>query len=150
MPLPDFPASPPERFGVLAFDFGTQHIGMAYGQNLTGTAQPLDMLPARDGIPDWNRLEKVLGQWQPSLLLVGIPFNMDGSRSEMCARAEKFGRRLEARFRLPCYGIDERLSSAAAEELREGENRRKSLDSLAAQIILESWFAELAQRSTAR
>lgn len=150
MTLAEFPGNTPESFSVLAFDYGTQRIGVAHGQNVTGTAQPLETLPARDGIPDWERLAKLIEKWQPHYLLVGVPFNMDGSRSPLCDRAEKFARRLEGRYQISCYGIDERLSSVAAEELRNPENKNASLDSLAAQIILETWFSEFKARPTGK
>jgi putative Holliday junction resolvase len=86
-----------------------------------------------------------MNTWQPDLLVVGLPYNMDGSDSDLLLRATKFGNRLHGRFHLPCYGIDERLSSKAAEEL--AGSRGEPLDSIAAQLILESWFAELRQRS---
>jgi len=147
MNLPDFPKQTPAMFGVLAFDFGTRRIGVAHGQNITGTAQPLQVITANDGIPDWNEVEEVIKKWQPALLVVGLPFNMDGTRSALCDRAEKFARRLHGRFNLHCYGIDERLSSAAADELGNAENKNVSRDSLAAQVILETWFNELKSRT---
>ncbi|MEX2130300.1 MAG: Holliday junction resolvase RuvX [Pseudohongiellaceae bacterium] len=147
MTLPDFPREFTATFGALAFDFGTQRIGLAHGQNVTGTAQPLQVIAANDGVPNWNEVEAVIKKWQPTLLVVGLPYNMDGTRSALCDRAEKFARRLQGRFNLPCYGIDERLSSAAAEELRNPENKNVSKDSLAAQVILETWFNELKSRS---
>jgi putative Holliday junction resolvase len=137
---------------VLAFDFGTSHIGVAIGQTITRTATPLPALKARDGVPDWAQLEKLIAEWQPQLLLVGLPLNMDGSEAPMTARAKKFGQRLHGRFNLPVEWWDERLSSFEARgELLE-ENRRnrsggnkkfreRGIDSLSARLILESWFA---------
>ncbi|MEZ5490112.1 MAG: Holliday junction resolvase RuvX [Gammaproteobacteria bacterium] len=140
-----FPASIPAEITALGFDFGTRRIGVAYGQSISGTARPLAILPARDGIPDWQQIQQLMNTWQPDLLVVGLPYNMDGSDSDLLLRATKFGNRLHGRFHLPCYGIDERLSSKAAEEL--AGSRGEPLDSIAAQLILESWFAELRQRS---
>lgn len=145
MPLEMFPASIPAEITALGFDFGTRRIGVAYGQSISGTARPLAILPARDGIPDWQQIQQLMNTWQPDLLVVGLPYNMDGSDSDLLLRATKFGNRLHGRFHLPCYGIDERLSSKAAEEL--AGSRGEPLDSIAAQLILESWFAELRQRS---
>ncbi|MFM1897546.1 MAG: hypothetical protein RLZZ385_2620 [Pseudomonadota bacterium] len=130
----------------MAFDFGTQRIGTAYGQSLTGTAQALPVIRARDGIPDWAALEALIKKWQPALLVVGVPRNLDDTQTELTRRAEKFARRLEGRLHLPCYGIDERLSSVAAEELSERGTSRAAIDSLAAQVILETWFSELIRQ----
>ena len=130
---------------ALAFDFGTGSIGLAYGQSLTGSARELDPLPARDGKPDWNRVQKILDEWQPKVLLVGLPLNMDGSDSEFAARARKFGQRLHGRFGLPVEYVDERLSTRAAkEEARErghrGNYADNPIDSIAARIFLEDWL----------
>ena len=126
---------------VLAFDFGAQKIGVAFGQSLSASASPLTPLKSRDGVPDWHQIEKLIEQWQPDLFVVGIPYNMDGSDNEITVRARKFMRRLHGRFGKPSHGMDERLSSRAARELLEqkGDNRT-SLDSMAATLILESWF----------
>lgn len=73
---------------VLAFDYGTRRIGVASGQEMLGTGQPVAMIPARDGIPDWSKVEALLQEWQPDLVVVGLPLNMDDTENEMCARAE--------------------------------------------------------------
>ncbi|HEY9033835.1 MAG TPA: Holliday junction resolvase RuvX [Pseudomonadales bacterium] len=126
---------------VLAFDFGSKRIGVAVGQSLTGTAEPLAEISARDGIPDWAVIERLIGEWQPDCLLTGLPLNMDGSEGPMSQRARKFARRLHGRFGLASYLWDERLSSQEAKSLRPSDNyRRDAVDSLAAVAILESWF----------
>lgn len=128
---------------VLGFDFGTHRIGVAFGQSLTGTAQALDVLPARDGIPDWTLLEALVKDWKPDAFLVGLPYHMDDTESDLLLRARKFGQRLEGRLHRPCYGMDERLSSFEARgQLLRGE-ADAAVDSLAARLILESWFAGL-------
>lgn len=138
-----YPQKLRKHIKVLAFDFGTKRIGVAYGQSLTGTAQALGVIPARDGIPDWQNLETLVVQWQPDVFVVGLPYNMDDSESELLIRARKFGQRLEGRLHKPCYGIDERLSSFEARgELLRGESTG-AVDSLAARLILEAWFAGL-------
>ncbi|MEX0618262.1 MAG: Holliday junction resolvase RuvX [Pseudohongiellaceae bacterium] len=145
-----FPSDPSREYSALAFDFGTQRIGVAYGQSLSGTAKALRILPARDGIPDWDSVDSLLDEWNPDVLVVGLPYNMDDSHSELQKRAEKFAARLHGRFHKPCFGMDERLSSEAAREQiaknGEGFSRDVRIDSVAAQLILESWFAELRQR----
>ncbi len=141
MPLEKFPATAASEVTALGFDYGTRRIGVAYGQSVSGTAAPLPILKARDGIPDWQQVARLIDTWRPDLLVVGMPYNLDGSDSELLKRAVKFANRLHGRFHLPCYGIDERLSSLAARDLaRRGD---ELVDSIAARLILESWFAEL-------
>ncbi len=138
-----YPLRRDQTVSALGFDFGTKRIGVAYGQSITGTAQPLQTLNARDGIPDWQEIEKLVVQWRPTVFVVGLPFNMDDTESELLLRARKFGQRLEGRLHKPCYGMDERLSSFEARgQLLRGEADAQ-IDSLAAKLILESWFAGL-------
>jgi len=130
---------------LLGFDFGTKRMGAATGQAITCTAAPLAPVNARDGIPDWAQLDALFSQWQPEAVVVGLPLNMDDSESELSRLARKFARRLHARYRLPVFMQDERLSSRAARsELESVFERRKgklpSLDSTAAVLILESWL----------
>ncbi len=130
---------------LLAFDYGTKNIGVALGQTLTGSARELPGLKARDGIPEWQDIARLLEEWQPKLLLVGLPLNMDGSESELSARARKFANRLHGRFGLPVELIDERLSSFAAkgEVISRGGSRdykNNPVDSTAARLILEDWL----------
>ncbi len=131
----------------MAFDFGLKRIGVAVGQSLLASAQALPTLSAEDGKPRWGEIERLLQQWQPDLLVVGHPINMDGSDNEITKLARKFARRLRGRFGIPCYIWDERLSSfAARERIRESEDKlRTGIDSVAAQIILESWLQEHPQ-----
>jgi len=130
---------------ILAFDFGLARIGVAVGQAITGTASPLETLKAKEGVPDWLLVEKLINEWQPALLLVGEPFNMDSSDQQITLRARKFANRLHGRFGLPFEMMDERLTSAAArEEIFEYGGYKKlkktQIDSIAAALILESWF----------
>jgi len=132
---------------VIAFDFGLARIGVAVGQSITGTASPLDTLKAKDGTPNWQLIETLLEQWQPTKVLVGEPFNMDGSEQNITKRARKFANQIHGRFGVQIEMVDERLSSAAArEELFEFGGYKKlkksQLDSIAAVLILESWFTE--------
>jgi len=134
---------------VLAFDYGLRRIGVAVGNTLTATTTALPALGARDGVPDWETVRRLIGEWQPQLLLVGLPLNMDGTPSEMSERAARFARRLHGRFGLRCELMDERLSSFEARERLAaaaggpGSRHARSapLDSVAACVILESWFA---------
>lgn len=132
---------------AMAFDYGLKSIGCAVGQTLTGSASPVAVLKARDGQPDWQALQEEITRWKPSLLLVGLPLNMDGSESEFCLRARKFARRLQGRFGLTVKMVDERLSSREAKTRgerhgKDAHNYRKNpVDDLAAQIILETWLS---------
>ncbi|EXU74162.1 Holliday junction resolvase [Erwinia mallotivora] len=130
---------------LLAFDYGTKSIGVAIGQQLTGTARPLAALKAQDGIPDWNKIEALLKEWQPDRVVVGLPLNMDGSEQPLTARARKFANRLHGRFGVQISLHDERLSTveARADLFSRGGFRalnKGSVDSLSAVVILESWF----------
>lgn len=131
-------AAPPQT--LLGFDFGTRRIGVAAGQRITGTARALATLNARDGQPDWAQVEQLIANWQPDALVVGLPLQLDGTRSEITAAAERFARRLHGRFRLPVHLQDERLSSYAAEAAREDPRKRDDLDAEAARIILQDWL----------
>lgn len=140
-----------KTISALAFDYGLKNIGAAYGQTLTGTTQTLAALKARDGIPNWQDIEKLLKKWQPDLVVLGWPLNMDGSESDLCARVLKFGRRLEGRFRVTVVYQDERLSSfeakeAAREAGHKGNYGESPIDSLAAEVILSSWLREQAKK----
>jgi len=131
---------------ILCFDYGTKTIGVAIGQSITCTANALTELRARDGIPNWTEIELIIKEWQPNLLLVGLPLNMDGSYSSLTQRADKFGKRLHGRFGLPVEMVDERLSSFEAKGIiisNTGSRnfKEKKIDSLAAKIILEDWFS---------
>jgi putative holliday junction resolvase len=131
---------------LLGFDFGLRRIGIATGQGLTDTASPLMAIKARDGIPDWDALERLITEWMPSALVVGLPLNMDGSDSEMSARARKFANRLHGRFGLPVHLADERLSTHEARAITGYRGRAGdqdgALDAAAAACILERWLKE--------
>ena len=132
---------------VLAFDFGLRQIGVAVGNCLLATTQPLTVLPAREGIPDWQALSDLVKEWQPDLLVIGDPINMDGSISELGERAARFARRLHGRTGLPFEMCDERLSSfeakqASRDQGHRGDYRRHPVDSQAAELILRTWLAE--------
>jgi putative Holliday junction resolvase len=133
---------------VLAFDFGLVQIGVAVGNTLLRSTQPLAILRAREGIPDWQALEQLVRDWQPDLLLVGDPLNMDGSDSELCERARKFARRLHGRLGLPVTMVDERLTSFEAKQVsreqgHRGNYKRRPIDSQAAELVLQSWLNDL-------
>ena len=130
---------------LMGFDFGTRSIGIATGQEVTGTASPLTSIKANDGIPDWGQIEKILKERQPDLLIVGLPLNMDGTEQEMTQRAKKFGQRLHGRFGFQVEFKDERLTTtdAKARLFERGGYRalgKSKVDAASAQLILESWM----------
>ena len=138
---------------VMAFDFGTRRIGVASGQEMLGTGKPLTMLPARDGVPDWEQIGRLLKEWQPDRVLVGLPLNMDDAENDMCARARKFGKRLHGRFHVEVEMVDERLTSfeAKGDVMASGGSRdfgRDGVDDRAAVLILETWFHQQESRSS--
>jgi len=129
----------------MAFDFGTQRIGIAIGQRITGQATPIAPIKARDGIPDWDQLQAIIDEWQPQAFVTGLPLNMDGTPSDLSRRANKFANRLEGRFHKPSFTHDERLTSyeAKGQVIAAGGNRNfgeNSVDGIAAQLILESFL----------
>jgi len=136
---------------VLAFDFGLQRIGVAVGEAELGTAHPLQGVVAHTQPGRLTEIDRLVKEWRPNLLVVGRPLGEDGAPHEMTRRAEKFARQLGGRFRLPVEMVDERYSSAEVESrMRAAYGRRKAvslakgktLDSQAAQIILEQYFGE--------
>jgi putative Holliday junction resolvase len=135
----------------MAFDFGLRQIGVAMGNCLLGTTTPLPILKAKDGVPEWRVLENLVEEWRPDLLVVGEPLNMDGSASELSVLAGKFARRLHGRLGIEVVLVDERLSSFEAkltsrEHGHSGDYKRHPVDSLAAELILQTWLAENAGR----
>ncbi|MBL1378210.1 Holliday junction resolvase RuvX [Zobellella iuensis] len=130
---------------LLGFDYGLKSIGVAVGQELTATARPLLALKANDGVPDWHQLEKLLKEWQPALLVVGLPLNMDGTEQDISRRARKFANRLHGRFGLAVELQDERLTTtdARARLFEAGGYKalgKDAVDAVSAQLILESWM----------
>lgn len=133
---------------VMGFDFGLARIGVALGNTLTGTATPLCTLKSNDQKPDWNGITKLIEEWQPTHLIIGLPTYLDGSKSEITQRAERFSRQLEGRYQLPVSLVNEMLTSLEAEQrlkqARQSGRKKKitkgEVDQLAATIILESWI----------
>jgi putative holliday junction resolvase len=137
---------------LLAFDYGAKRIGVAVGQTTTATASPAGVIAAR-GEPDWAALERCLREWRPTRLLVGVPYNMDGTDTTLTATCRAFAAELGRRSGLPVECVDERLtSSAATAELREARRagtrarrvRREDIDAHAARLILETWLRDHA------
>jgi len=139
---------------VLAFDYGTQKIGCAVGNMPLKTSSPLMIIKARDGVPNWDQITEIVNEWKPDGMVIGLPDNMDGSESLLSKKAQKFSRQLKERYRVPCFLMDERLTSFeardhlhAADEVRgrPGKAAKKGrnnspVDAIAAQLILQSWY----------
>jgi putative Holliday junction resolvase len=129
---------------VLAFDFGLKRIGVAVGEPELGTAHPLPAIAA----PGFDRITKLIGEWRPAALVVGLPVAERGEHP-LARRVERFARQLEGRFRLPVARVDERFTSVEAESrLRETKTKsgmkKTAIDSVAAQLILEQYLNDHA------
>ncbi len=130
---------------LLGFDYGRRRIGVAVGQRLTGSATPLTTVPARDGKPDWPVISRLIAEWKPDALVVGIPYHMDGSEQDMSRAAQRFCRQLEGRYGLPVHRAEERLSSYVVESGLPAGARRPAIDPLSAQVILQDWLQQHPQ-----
>ena len=132
---------------IMAFDYGLRNIGIAIGQNITKSASTFYAIKAKEGEPDWIKLDSIVKEWEPTLFIVGDPFNMDGTRSEFQKRISQFSAELKNRYKIRLHMIDERLTTKEAKErlktessgLKESANKH----SISAQIILEDWFRSM-------
>ncbi|MDH5325423.1 MAG: Holliday junction resolvase RuvX [Gammaproteobacteria bacterium] len=153
-PPSNIPA-PPHIQTLLGFDFGTQRIGVAVGQVFTQTANPVTTLLVKNLQIPWPQITQLIQQWQPDAFVVGLPLNLDQTEHKVSQGARRFGNQLNGRYNLPVYWVDERLTSHAAEQMladkgvnkgagkasnREKRDSTYSVDSVAAQLILESWL----------
>lgn len=132
---------------VLAFDFGTRRIGVAVGEVMLGTSRPLTTISAEANDARFATIEKLIAEWRPVRLVVGLPLSLDGEAHEMTDRSRRFARQLEGRFRLPVVLVDERLTSTSADERlreqgRDWRSRKATLDAEAAAILLQAHFDE--------
>lgn len=127
----------------LGFDFGERRIGVTVGQRVTGSARPLAVLPTKNrGQPDWPAIERIVKEWSPEGVVVGVPRRDDGSEYPITPLAERFARQLHGRYGLRVETADERLSSFEASERLGFDKRKGAVDAGAAAIILETWFSE--------
>lgn len=130
---------------VIGFDFGTVRIGVAIGETITGLAHPLTTIASEPVAQRFEEIGALLVEWQPCQLVVGLPTYMDGKEHAMTQRCRRFGNQLHGRFNLPVAWVDERLSSAEAEQRLQqaGQNARQTkahVDAVAAQILLQQWL----------
>ncbi len=134
---------------ILAFDFGLRRIGVAVGQQVTASANPLAVIQNSDNGPDWTAIGELIMEWQPSRIIVGMPAHADGSPSEIANQVRGFVGEL-ARFERPVETEDERYSSLEAEELLKSERAlglrgrisKEMIDSAAATLIAERWLSK--------
>ena len=126
---------------ILAFDFGTQYIGVAVGQTITKTSSPLIVINvAREGAEIWKTISNLIDEWKPDQLLVGKPLNMDGTTSDMMKNVDPFFQKLQKISNIPCELVDERLTSFEAKQLMQKDSKDDRIDDLAAKIFLDNWI----------
>ncbi len=130
---------------ILAFDFGEKRIGVAVGNLELGLAHPLATIRNENKEKCFTSIGLLISEWQPVLLLAGLPTYADGTEHELTRRSRQFARRLEGRFGIPTVLVDERYTSVSADSaLREasvkGRKQKHLLDQVAAQLILQSYF----------
>lgn len=130
---------------VLCFDFGEQRIGVAVGEHLLASANPLVTIDNESNEIRFEAISKLVKEWRPKLLIVGLPLSLDGAETSVTHLCKKFARRLNGRFNLPVILIDERYTSVEASDLLnqsgiKGRAQKEMLDQVAAQTILQSYF----------
>lgn len=130
---------------IIGFDYGEKRIGVAVGDTNIGVAHPLTTIFEESSQRRFEAIARIINEWRPTVLVVGIPYYQDGSEHEVTRLCQRFARRLEGRFHLKVELVDERYSSAAAEEsLSEirvyGKRRKAVIDQVAAQTILQSFL----------
>ncbi|MGN6830400.1 MULTISPECIES: Holliday junction resolvase RuvX [Roseateles] len=121
---------------LLAFDYGIKRLGVATGSRFSGNAEPLKSIHL-EGDARFEAIARLIKEWQPEGLVIGVPFHPDGAEHEITLRARRFGRQLKGRFRLPVFEVDERYTSVEAESMGA-----RDIDSAAAALILEQFFRE--------
>jgi putative Holliday junction resolvase len=134
---------------VLGFDYGQRFIGVAVGSTHTGRAEPLTTVNVGKGGPDWTHIARLISEWRPAALVVGLPLNMDGTVNVMTRAARRFGEDLQARYNLAVHWVDERLSTRDAKRVLyeagiAGTRHKRHLDKFAAQTILQAFLNDQA------
>jgi putative Holliday junction resolvase len=130
---------------ILAFDFGEKKIGVAVGNSITKTARPLETIRKIKKIERNQIIDRLLKEWGPSLLVVGLPLNEDGTESRLTGLAKTFAEKIQNRFKIDTVMVDERYTSVEAKLLIRESTKNitkgsKLIDQVAAKIILESYF----------
>jgi len=124
---------------IVAFDFGTKKIGVAVGQTATYTSSPLQIIINKDNKINWSEISILLNEWNPELIIVGKPLNMDGTDSEIMKQVEKFYEKLKNTFDVNLEYIDERLTTFEAKQILE-DTDIDQVDANAAKILIDNWF----------
>ena len=124
---------------IVAFDYGTKKIGVAVGQTETYTSSPLQIIYNEHDKTNWNEISILINEWNPDLILVGKPMNMDGTESDIMKRVDNFFKKLEKISNIECKYIDERLTTFEAKEIL-GESKVAEVDAHAAKILIDNWF----------
>jgi putative Holliday junction resolvase len=129
---------------LIGFDFGERRIGVAVGETSTRIAMPLGAIEESANDARFREIGKLVDEWRPAAFVVGRPRHSDDSEHAIAKLAEKFARRLAARYNLPVAFVDETLTSATAEAelrgMRTRASRKSDVDALAAAIILQSYL----------
>ena len=124
---------------IVAFDYGTKKIGVAVGQTETYTSSPLQIIYNEHEKTNWSEINILIDEWNPDLILVGKPINMDGTESDIMKRVDNFFKKLEKISNVDCEYIDERLTTFEAKEIL-GEDMVAEVDAHAAKILIDNWF----------
>ncbi len=135
---------------VLAFDFGEKRIGVAVGETILKLAHPLLTIDTEVNEARFAQIQAIIHEWQPALLVVGLPLSIDGEAHAITKLCTRFAQRLEGRFSLPVTLVDERFSSVeASQSLKEagvhGRQQKTMIDQVAAQTILQSYFDQVSK-----
>jgi len=124
---------------IIAFDYGEKKIGVAVGQTSTNTSSPLQIIFNKDNKTNWISISSLLDEWKPGLILLGKPLNMDGSRSEIMKKVDKFYKELKSIYDADIEFVDERLTTFEAREILKDE-KHDNVDAHAAKILIDNWF----------
>ncbi len=124
---------------ALGLDYGRRKMGAAIGQQRGGIPRPLPVLKMKDKAPDWHTVDCIVEEWNPEFIVFGLPTNLDGSSNKIVKEVQNLGQIFSARYLAQVHYIDERLSSKMASQ-RMKAGQKFSVDSIAAGLILETWF----------
>lgn len=133
---------------VIGFDFGQKRIGIAIGNNISKTAQTLITIDSLSNNQKFEAIQKIMEEWQPITIVVGVPFNVDGSEHKITNLSKKFAKQLEQKYSLPTHLVDERYTSIeASREIKEKridlKKKKLLIDQIAAKIILQSYLDQI-------
>ena len=133
---------------VLGFDFGQKRIGIAVGNNISKRARALTTIDSLSNNQKFELIQKIIEEWQPVSIVVGVPFNVDGSEHRITNLSKKFAKQLEQKYSLPTHLIDERYTSIeASHEIKDKKidlkKKKLLIDQIAAKIILQSYLDQI-------